>query len=70
MNANNIIAKKYGLDEEIIAKSFKKIEQEFEDADKGRKQAYAIYENADKIWQEAYNKKILMQQEIKKAKGD
>ena len=37
-----IIAKKYGLDEEIIAKSFKKIEQEFEDADKGRKQAYAI----------------------------
>lgn len=70
MNANNIIAKKYGLDEETIAKSFKKIEQEFEDADKKRKQAYAIYENANKIWQEAYNKKILMQQEIKKAKGD
>ena len=29
MNANNIIAKKYGLDEETIAKSFKKIEQEY-----------------------------------------
>jgi hypothetical protein len=63
-----IIAKKWGLEEEVIAKAFKKVEQEYEDSERKRKQAYIAYKDADKIFQEAYDRKILMQQEIEKSR--